>query len=572
VDLICYLHPGWEPLIRPAEATRDWMTATPESFAYRCLPLNIANAHGWEILWPFGFSACWAGGSGTDAVLIHAPPNADPVNMPVSLFGQGVLTFHVAGLFRTPPGWNLWVGGSPNRFKDGISALTGIVETDWAPYTFTMNWRFTRPNHWVQFEAGEPICFVFPVKRGYLDEVTAKFVPMQDDPEVLEQYRMWSRSRDEFHARMAREQPPSPSDKWQKDYYRGVDARGQTGAPDHATKLRLQAFKPGKPPAREADAQPPVRADHAPPPVALQPAPAAALLPNDAEAPAPSAQPAASTALLALRKRDWLLDITERHHELAPGSAKIERRIDLSRDEFLERYYSANRPVILVGEMVDWAALSRWTPKTLREAVGSRIIEYQGERTQNERFEMYKDAHRREMPFDAFIDAITQIDGNDAYITAYNSNRNAEALSVLHRDLGFLDKFLTRNANPPHGMMWIGPAGTITSLHHDLTNNFIAQLVGRKRFRIAPAADVAKLYNHQYVFSEITDLEDPALDRKRFPLLAGARVFDVTLNPGEIIFMPIAWWHQVRALDFSVTITYTNFLWPNGAHASYPSE
>lgn len=35
MELICYLHPGWEPLIRPAEGTRDWMSATPDSFAYR---------------------------------------------------------------------------------------------------------------------------------------------------------------------------------------------------------------------------------------------------------------------------------------------------------------------------------------------------------------------------------------------------------------------------------------------------------------------------------------------------------------------------------------------------------
>ena len=49
MDLTCYLHPGWSPRIRPAEPTRDWMTNTPKSFAYRCLPLNIANAHGWEI-------------------------------------------------------------------------------------------------------------------------------------------------------------------------------------------------------------------------------------------------------------------------------------------------------------------------------------------------------------------------------------------------------------------------------------------------------------------------------------------------------------------------------------------
>ncbi len=44
LEITCFLHEGWKPLIRPASPKRDWMDATPESFAYRCLPLNIANA------------------------------------------------------------------------------------------------------------------------------------------------------------------------------------------------------------------------------------------------------------------------------------------------------------------------------------------------------------------------------------------------------------------------------------------------------------------------------------------------------------------------------------------------
>lgn len=243
MDLICYLHPGWAPLIRPAEATRDWMTATPEAFAYRCLPLNIANAHGWEILSPCAFDARWWGGTGTDQVDIRITSGANTAPAPVSLFGQGVLTFHIAGLFRTPPGWNLWVGGSPNQPKDGIFPLSGIVETDWAPYTFTMNWRFTRAHRWVHFDAGEPICFFFPVQRGYLETVTPRFVSLEDNPELLRQFQEWSRSRTEFQARMARATPAAGADKWQKDYYRGVDPDGRPAA-DHQAKLRLKPFAP----------------------------------------------------------------------------------------------------------------------------------------------------------------------------------------------------------------------------------------------------------------------------------------------------------------------------------------
>ena len=549
MDLTAFLHPGWAPLIRPAPATRAWMDATPESFAYRCLPLNIANAHGWEILNPHGFSAEWDGGSGTHAVTIRPDDGADPLRLAVSLFGQGVLTFHVEAILRTPPGWNLWITGSPNRQKDAIAPLSAVVETDWSPYTFTMNWRFTRTGAPIRFEAFEPFCFIFPVQRGAIEAFAPRLAPMEADPALGERFSAWSQARDAFHERMRREPPATPADRWQKHYYRGVDASGGVLVDDHQAKLRLKAFDRSRTPAVAA------------PPLGD---------PDQAASPPSSAQPAADAGLgRSLAKREWLLETLERQRDLAPAAVGIERRAGLDAEEFLECYYAVNRPVILTGEMDDWPALRRWTPEYLKAKVGSALVEYQGGRAANARFEMDKDVHRREAPFDQFIDLISRPGaGNDAYLTAYNSERNRAALSGLRDDMGRLDKFLAPDAGD--GMMWIGPAGTVTSLHHDLTNNFIAQIVGRKRLKILPAAEVGRIYNHRHVFSEIPDLEAPDLDQARYPRLAGARTYDVTLSPGEIIFMPLAWWHQVKSLDFSVTVTYTNFLWPNDAHADYP--
>ena len=243
MEFTCYLLPGWEPLIRPAPATRAWMDASPEAFAYRCLPLNIANAHGWEILCPCDSEAYWTGGPLAGDVQVRA----SGANAPVGLFGQGVLTFHIQALFRTPPGWNIWIGGTPNQGKDGIFPLTGIVETDWSPYTFTMNWKFTRRNRWVRFVKHEPICFVFPVQRDVLDSMEPKIVQLTDESDLAGQFRDWSRSRNEFQAEMADGKPRAAADKWQKRYYRGVTMRSDTPVPDHQTKIRLRPFVQAKP-------------------------------------------------------------------------------------------------------------------------------------------------------------------------------------------------------------------------------------------------------------------------------------------------------------------------------------
>jgi hypothetical protein len=242
-ELTCYVHQGWAPRIAPASAKRDWMGATPESFAYRCLPLAIANSHGWEVLSPCGFSARWRGGAGADSVEIVLDDGADPSKAPHSLFGSGTITFHVESVFRTSEGWNLWVSGPPNGMKDGIAPLSGVIETDWSPYTFTMNWRFTRPDSWVRFEENEPFCFFFPVPRGVLDGLKPELRPMEDNPELLQSFTGWSAARAAFQAHVRQTNPTNPTDQWQKLYYRGLHPDGGPGAPDHESKLRLSPFR-----------------------------------------------------------------------------------------------------------------------------------------------------------------------------------------------------------------------------------------------------------------------------------------------------------------------------------------
>ncbi len=221
------------------------MDETQESFAYRCLPLTIANAHGWEILSPCGFEAEWNGGPAPDDVSIVSDPGTVPDQAPVALFGHGTVTFHIAGILRTEPGWNLWVGGIPNSAKDGIAPLSGVIETDWSPFTFTMNWRFTRPHHRIRFEENEPFAFIFPLQRGVIDAVAPTILPIEEEPGLKESFEQWSVSRNEFHAKMHRNPSATASEKWQKFYYRGEDASGCPRAADHQVKVRATGFSDG---------------------------------------------------------------------------------------------------------------------------------------------------------------------------------------------------------------------------------------------------------------------------------------------------------------------------------------
>lgn len=246
MDIACFLQPGWDPMISPAAPTREWMDGTAHKFAYRCLPLSIANSYGWSIASPCTFDAWWQGGIDTRHVLIDIKDGFDPHLGPASVFGNGVLTFHVSGIFRTPPGWAIYLGGPPNQDKPGIAPLTGIVETDWSPYTASMNWRFNARNKRIRFQKGEPICQFFPVRLDALEECDPKLVPIETDPELQRQTNEWSRSRDAFHELIRTNPPPNTSDHWQKRYYRGIDMNDAKVNPEHRVKLKVKNFTPGE--------------------------------------------------------------------------------------------------------------------------------------------------------------------------------------------------------------------------------------------------------------------------------------------------------------------------------------
>lgn len=280
--------------------------------------------------------------------------------------------------------------------------------------------------------------------------------------------------------------------------------------------------------------------------------------------PARAGEPGVVDPTRALARRDWILGAMEQQRALAPDGGAVSRLEGVGREAFLERFYAPGRPVILRGALEDWPALGRWTPAYLRAAIGEAEVEVQADRRAHADFEYGKDALRRWMPFSAFMDRVESETGNDIYLTASNNAANAAALAPLHADMRYLPDYLT----DAHGMLWIGPAGTLTPLHFDITNNMMAQIVGRKRVILLPPSETAKLAHNRAVFSDVQDLEDEKA-LKAVPTARQAIRHEIVLEPGEMLYIPIGWWHQVRALDFSVTMTSTNFHWRNDWYASY---
>jgi hypothetical protein len=226
--------------IEPASAKRDWMDATPHKFAYHCMPLTIANQAGWVIRFHVTFAATWNGAQGPESVTFRFSENETLGRQCVSShFGSGILTFAIPWIFRTSPGWGLIVRGPANAPKDTVAPLDGLVETDWAPYTFTMNWKIMKRNTEAWFRAGEPVCMLMPYPLAAPEDVVPSFHQLEEDPAFANEFMRWAhqrvRSVEQFHATGQRET--------HKSYMRGKLPDG-TEAPEHRVNYKLRPFAP----------------------------------------------------------------------------------------------------------------------------------------------------------------------------------------------------------------------------------------------------------------------------------------------------------------------------------------
>lgn len=226
--------------IRTAERPREWMEKTVDRFAYRCLPLAVANQIGWDVLCPVTFTARWNGKDNLKAIQIKFRDGNSPAVS--SHFGSGVLTFTLGYLFRTSKSHNLWIKGPTNSPKDGISPLEGLIETDWAPFSFTMNWQFTRARHKVTFEEGEPICRLLPYPRHYVGKFDPEIRILNQNPKLYQQYVTWRESRMQFIEDLKDSESDARKEKWQRTYMKGEDQYGNAFA-GHQTKMQTKGFQ-----------------------------------------------------------------------------------------------------------------------------------------------------------------------------------------------------------------------------------------------------------------------------------------------------------------------------------------
>ena len=238
MKLIAYPYGPMVPELKPARSRREWMDAFPDRHAYRCLPLAIANSFGWEVSSPCDMRIDYNGGPLASDLQISAEDGYELVShLAASNFTHGILTLHTGYIFRTEPGWSLLATGPINEPRDGMAPLTGLIETDWLPYPFTMNYQLTRPGTF-RIRKGEAFCHVLPILGEPVEQARVEILPIEAEQDLKERMDGFAARRGKLLQAGATPDPDNVREAWGREYFRGKLADG-TSAPRHTHKLRL---------------------------------------------------------------------------------------------------------------------------------------------------------------------------------------------------------------------------------------------------------------------------------------------------------------------------------------------
>jgi hypothetical protein len=225
----------------------------------------------------------------------------------------------------------------------------------------------------------------------------------------------------------------------------------------------------------------------------------------------------------------------------------------------LRPYYELELPLKIAFGPEHFAATEKWNLDYLKNTIGHCACDVEIGGSMNgdrvtidfDQYAQYLDLVRSNCAKDVPREQLLYMAQNDLPNELFNDIEIPKVCTDASYSLGAGKLYNT--------MIWIGPIGCVSRLHYDPLDNFLMQIIGRKRvFLIDKKIDSNLLYigdqfRQQRNVSAIEDVETP--DIQTFPMFQFVpEILTTELSPGDVLFIPKKWWHSVRSLDYSISV------------------
>lgn len=231
----------------------------------------------------------------------------------------------------------------------------------------------------------------------------------------------------------------------------------------------------------------------------------------------------------------------------------IEKRHMLSIEAFLCDFFLLRIPVVISGAMSHWPAMNKWKDmEYLKRVVGDRTVPVEVGRN------YLAPGWKQELiTISQLLERIQSNEHSSVGPTYLAQHPLFEQISELSKDIFEPDYCSASNGELHSVNAWFGPSGTVTPLHHDPHHNFLAQVVGRKYVRLYPASVSEELYPYgEPMLRNSSQVDLDNLDPVKFPRAEKLTFLDCILDEGEMLYIPPKWWHYVRSLSTSFSVSF----------------
>lgn len=198
--------------------------------------------------------------------------------------------------------------------------------------------------------------------------------------------------------------------------------------------------------------------------------------------------------------------------------------------------------------MNDWKAIEKWNKiDYLMKTCGYRTVPIElGDKYDNE------DWSQGTFQFGDFLrQSILEKQKSKAYLAQHNL---FDQIEELRKDFN-VPEFCNVDDSPVI-KSWIGPRDTISSMHTDDKHNIFTQVVGQKLVILANPDENENLYTHDGILSNTSQVDPENLNYDSFPLTKNVKFMRIIVNSGEMLFIPKLWFHYVRALTNSISVSF----------------
>lgn len=264
------------------------------------------------------------------------------------------------------------------------------------------------------------------------------------------------------------------------------------------------------------------------------------------------------------RKRPRAEDDTAASESCPADDGDIPRINCPTLTQFLDKILRPGRPVIITGMMEDWPAMHLWGDNWdyLLRVAGHRTVpvEVGGEYVSEEWGQQL-------MTLKDFVSDHVEGSGG-GYLAQHEL---LDQIPVLKKDILVPDYTTillpdeeddaSGSSNcvlePPRINAWFGPSGTVSTCHTDPFHNLLSQVIGSKAILLFDPQYSPDMYPHPGLMSNTSQIDVLGdVDPGKFPRFASVPRLKCSLKAGEMLYIPPLWWHSVRSLTPSFSVSF----------------